>query len=438
MDYEKKYKNLLERAIKRRDENCDGCKICLESLFDELRESEDEMIRKNCIHFLELQKSHHASTVEIDECIAWLEKQNHDGKKWIYEDVYLKEKEQLIQDGIDEVLENPQKYGLEKQVGCELDCPQNHQDSSHPNGCIVLEDFNGGEGFYKVHLDYLNKKQVEEVEEMIRAWNKELKTPNETIKACIGMALTDVPETRFKSYGTNLKDCLAWLEKQCGQKPFDYENTNIKQNNFAPKFKLGDWIVWKDKCYKVNDNGCGYELIDTNGLSTSLEYGTVDENARLWTIADAKDGDILSAYECIVVFKEIDWLNIRCYCAYHYLNHQAFYVDTLQNKTAFHPATKEQRDLLFQKMEEDGYEFDFNKKELKKTPEESLGISSEKYNEIVNECIFGEEKKSKWSEEDDYNVQCCIAKAECDIENGCIGRNKELIEWLKSLKHRLQ
>lgn len=36
------------------------------------KESKDEKIRKNCIHFLELQKKHHASTIEIDECIAWL------------------------------------------------------------------------------------------------------------------------------------------------------------------------------------------------------------------------------------------------------------------------------------------------------------------------------------------------------------------------------
>ena len=39
------------------------------------KETKDEKIRKNCIHFLELQKKYHASTIEIDECIAWLEKQ---------------------------------------------------------------------------------------------------------------------------------------------------------------------------------------------------------------------------------------------------------------------------------------------------------------------------------------------------------------------------
>lgn len=46
------------------------CKNNADSFTDE-----DERIRKNCIHFLELQKGHHASTIEIDECIAWLEKQ---------------------------------------------------------------------------------------------------------------------------------------------------------------------------------------------------------------------------------------------------------------------------------------------------------------------------------------------------------------------------
>ena len=48
------------------------------------------------------------------------------------------------------------------------------------------------------------------------------------------------------------------------------------------------------------------------------------------------------------------------------------------------------------------------------------------------------EQKPKWSDEDDYNAQCYIAKAERDIANGCTGRNKELIDWLKSLKQRME
>ena len=74
----KRYEEALERA--RKIENGepigvpDGTHIPV-AIFPELAESGDERVRKNCIHFLELQKEHHASTVEIDECIAWLEKQ---------------------------------------------------------------------------------------------------------------------------------------------------------------------------------------------------------------------------------------------------------------------------------------------------------------------------------------------------------------------------
>ena len=49
-----------------------------------------------------------------------------------------------------------------------------------------------------------------------------------------------------------------------------------------------------------------------------------------------------------------------------------------------------------------------------------------------------EQKTAAWSEEDDYNLQCCIAKVQNDIDNGRIGRNRELLTWLKSLKLRSQ
>lgn len=39
------------------------------------KESNGERIRKNCIHFLELQKEYHVDTSEIDDCITYLEMQ---------------------------------------------------------------------------------------------------------------------------------------------------------------------------------------------------------------------------------------------------------------------------------------------------------------------------------------------------------------------------
>lgn len=82
-------------------------------------------------------------------------------------------------------------------------------------GKIVLEDFNEGNGYYKINLAYLNKEQVEEIEAIVSKW----KPTDEDIKSCIAMCLTDANEQRFKDYGTNLKDCLAWLEKQGEQNP---------------------------------------------------------------------------------------------------------------------------------------------------------------------------------------------------------------------------
>ena len=104
---------------------------------------------------------------------------------------------------------------------------------------IVLEDFNEGNGYYKVNLAYLNKEQVEEIETLISTW----KPTDEDIKSCIQMCLTDANEHRFKDYGTNLKDCLAWLEKQGQEKHLsepikDYQGSFTCWNNahdFRPK-----------------------------------------------------------------------------------------------------------------------------------------------------------------------------------------------------------
>lgn len=144
-------------------------------------------------------------------------------------------------------------------------------------------------------------------------------------------------------------------------------------NKVEPKFKVGDWIVWQDKCYKVNYNGCGYELIDQNGLSTSLEYGNIDKNARLWTIQDAKDGDVLvhSSFmfdDFIFIYNNTSIPQAYCY----YSNERNRFIIEDRghhcpwNMQEVTPVTKEQRDLLFQKMKEAGYEWDADKKELKK------------------------------------------------------------------------
>lgn len=87
-----------------------------------------------------------------------------------------------------------------------------------------------------------------------------------------------------------------------------------------------------------------------------------------------------------------------------------------------------------------------------KSAEESLGIDSDTYNKIVDECIFGEQKpeenkgniggiSSNWSEEDEYKYNTILHhldlqkekyKKECNQEEQ--DRYQCLYDWLKSLR----
>ena len=209
------------------------------------------------------------------------------------------------------------------------------------------------------------------------------------------------------------------------QDEYELVAKKIEQNpadKVEPKFENGQWIVWQDKCYKVNYNGCGYELVDQDGLSTSLEYGTIDESAHLWDVVkDAKDGDVLASEDKDKVFLYNGKLDlrgrVRAYCGI-YKTHDGlrFTECAIGNSFTYkepHPATKEQRDLLFQKMHEAGYIFDLDKKELKKI-----------------------EQNSAWSKEDNEMINAIRTFIACG-NTGDISTSKgKMIIWLKSLKDR--
>ena len=72
-----------------------------------------------------------------------------------------------------------------------------------------------------------------------------------------------------------------------------------------------------------------------------------------------------------------------------------------------------------------------------KTPEESLGIDSDTYNKIVDECVYGEQKPD-WSEEDKdfmYDTLSNLTELKDRYGEG-YGNVGKCIDWLKSLKER--
>ena len=91
MNYEKAYKEALERASKYYNTNTNkGYREIFEDIFPELKESEDERIRKGIICGMNALKEQHKETfasIPINDCIAWLEKQGE--QKQGYDQKYI-------------------------------------------------------------------------------------------------------------------------------------------------------------------------------------------------------------------------------------------------------------------------------------------------------------------------------------------------------------
>ena len=151
------------------------------------------------------------------------------------------------------------------------------------------------------------------------------------------------------------------------------KNEQNYTDKIEPIFKVGDWVVNKfgDSWYIDSLDKKNYQVSDGKGNYNYFPISKQDE-MHLWTIQDAKDGDILACKEEILLFKSYSKLQgrISLYCWYngHTNNfHSKEVIDILlTTRNKVYPATKEQRDLLFQKIKEAGYKWNVKTKTLDK------------------------------------------------------------------------
>lgn len=177
---------------------------------------------------------------------------------------------------------------------------------------------------------------------------------------------------------------LTWFNKQ-SEKPqgksaveaakeekVNDQNCVKPADKVEPKFKVGDWVVFKNRhqsIYQVEKIKDGYYILRNIYGGTFRVCVLHDEGLRLWTIQDAEDGDVLVNGSNIFIFHFIYDTRLMGYCHVNTDNGK-LYDDIGKNECFCHidavvnPATKEQRDLLFQKMKEAGYEWNANKKEI--------------------------------------------------------------------------
>ena len=171
----------------------------------------------------------------------------------------------------------------------------------------------------------------------------------------------------FPTYDEMFNIIREGLEKQAEGNPADM---------VEPKFHPGDWIVDDET---PNDVFCVievleeiYKVIDIDGNDYHIPHCKADKQFHLWTIQDAKDGDVLATKNSVFIFKYMDKSGLslcKSYC--EVIGNSELGVGFNFSINGVYPATKEQRNFLFQKMKDAGYKFDFEKKELK-TIEQNL------------------------------------------------------------------
>lgn len=146
------------------------------------------------------------------------------------------------------------------------------------------------------------------------------------------------------------------------------QNPTDIANKHESNFHEGEWVVSPMGVYwhidAIRDGR--YQVSSNSGVSTDWQLDT--HIYHRFTIADAEDGDVLTwdDNKCIALFKNI--YDKESFNSHGFVGHCT---NKFESRISYHdiegahPASKEQRDLLFAKMKEAGYEWDDEKKKLR-------------------------------------------------------------------------
>ena len=319
-DYKKKYQEII-KSIKESKKSMGGYTFSsvVDKIFPELEEeSEDERIRKELIEFVHQYGDNYYGQISKASAISWLEKQGEKSNS-----VYDEKLSEILGSVMRRYINDPSiPYTEREKVSMEI---------------IPYVERLEKQG---------EQKPADKIEPRFKVgdvviWDGEEYT---------------IQKVRENTYRVGGYDCPIYTQDEFTLKS-------------STKFNVGDFIV-SDYCMgKVIELTDDAYLLDTGqGIPFSCEH-----NAHLWTIQDAKDGDVLATNNddiCIFDGTVEEGKYPFAYCGVTEHGFE-FYDGKLPFTHAnVQPATKEQRDLLFQKMEEAGYEWDGEKRELRKIEHE--------------------------------------------------------------------
>ena len=439
-DYKEKYENGVECIQEILSGGADLIRTStlrkrLQPFFPELKENEDkdERIRKEIIDFVKSRGGFKG------DWLAWLEKHGKQNPvEWSEEDEKIKEsiKKHIFNaddwyvSKVDGKIHNV-KF-IEKQGG---EKPTDKVEPKFHEGDFIVNDYCSGKIIEITNDAYLldtGQGIPFSCEHNAHLWTiKDAKDGDVLVSNSKGGQEVGIVKRFIGKYGGHNKCfetyCYSDLDgtfrigeymggnsiypatqKQCAQlfhqmKEAGYEWCNEKKElkkieqkpADKPKFKVGDWFVNNNRkdvflIKSIDTNGyCTLEDIKGNIISPCLP--PCESDSHIWTIEDANDGDVLTNGEFIVIFKQIVESKYRQHIeAYVGLDLGGNIQITSESWSLgidkAMPATKEQRDLLFQKMKEAGYEWCNEKKELKKMEVVSKESEDERIREQL--CDF--------------------------------------------------
>ena len=167
-------------------------------------------------------------------------------------------------------------------------------------------------------------------------------------------------------------ECILFPSKE--QRDWSKFTAPWYKKEIEHKFNVGQYITdgyVSGQITSIEDNYNCYEILDFIGGTNKFIPFTLQDNYHLWNIKDANDGDVIHFGAVTAIFKKyIGREKCICYCSF--CKDGGFEIpiengdDNVYGGYNATPATKEQCDVLMKAMNDAGYEWDIEKKELKK------------------------------------------------------------------------
>lgn len=320
----KAYDEALKKASAAYKDEDKHLKETLERIFPELNKNKDEMIKTAILNHLKKMWGNFQDDicgVHVEDTIDWIERQ---GKE-----------EHALKSFKDEDVRKFMQYIEKLAKAYELNLPNRSYDIF---------------AFAKDVLVWLEKKGEQK---------KQVHFPKFTFDDVL--ALQCCMETVKKvQEDKELYEKLNLIHS----KIYDAYSSNTEKINKKPtnkieqKFKVGDWVVRGDTIAQILDIQEQYYIgLDINGKDFVSSRFLNDNKIHLWTLQDAKDGNVLVNGSNIFIFHHIDNKRLMGYCHVN-MDDGNLYNDIGRNEcfctidAPITPATKEQRDILFKKIKE--------------------------------------------------------------------------------------